>query len=708
MRTIDYRVIKENDVFLTTDKSGDIPSENPTGLGLYMQDTRFLNRMELYINDEKPLLLTSSAEENYLATILLTNKHMEREGELLLWRESIEIQRERFIFGGILYETVKLSNFSPTRIQFKLSTVFAADFSDMFIVRGYSETTAGEYLATEQSNTRLSFRYHGTDDVLRQTTIDWDDESGIAGGEGETIFNLSLLPATSKEITFTISPSLDGSLPAKLSKNEAIKCLKESYRDWVQQTTQVKSDMDSFNKLYNRGLQDLRVLLTDVGYGAFPVAGLPIFAVPFGRDSLIAALQMISSNPMIARGTLLTMAATQGTKEDDWRDEQPGKIMHEMRYGELANTNKIPFNPYYGTIDATPLFLVLLTEYYHWTEDLALVKQLLPNIESALHWINEYGDRDKDGFVEYHQESPKGILNQGWKDSADSIVHENGDLGQSPIALVEVQGYVYQAKMKLAPILRLLEKSQLANQIELEAELLKKKFNELFWMEDQQYFAIALDRDKKQVRSVTSNPGHLLMSGILDEEKAVKVSNRLVSSDLFSGYGIRTMSSGSSGFNPMSYHCGSVWPHDNSMCLLGLSSLGFKDAANTVITGLMEASACFEYSRLPELFCGYDNVRGFAIPYPVSCSPQAWAAGTPIAFLQVMLGLIPDAVAKTISLDPSLPSGMNALAVNQLAIGKGHLAMTITRVCNKVFRVELQSNTTGYRLITNETGVPQR
>ncbi|TFE22869.1 amylo-alpha-1,6-glucosidase [Cohnella luojiensis] len=705
---MDYRVIKENDIFLTTDKSGDIPAENSAGLGLYMKDTRFLNRMELFINGEKPLLLTSSAEENYVANILLTNKHMERDGELLLWRESVEIQRVRFIFGDIVYETVKLSNFSPKPLNFEFSAAFAADFKDMFIVRGYNDATNGIILPVEIRDNLMIFRYGGTDGIQRETRIDWDLEHELVDESGEVFFRLSLLPAENREITFTITPSLNGALPLKHQKEQAVKLLTDSYRTWFRKSTWIRTDLVLYDELYDRGLQDLRVLLTDIGYGSFPVAGLPLFAVPFGRDSLIAALQMLPSNPQIAKGTLKTMAAFQGTKVDLWRDEQPGKIMHELRSGELANTNQIPFNPYYGTIDSTPLFLVLLAEYYHWTEDLELVKELFPQAEKALMWINEYGDRDKDGFVEYHQESSKGIANQGWKDSGDSIIHENGDYGHAPIALVEVQGYVYQAKTKLAPILRLLGKDELADRIHQDAQELKKKFNQSFWMDDHKYFAIALDSRKNQVRSVTSNPGHALMSGIVEEAKAAEVAKRLVSSDMFSGYGIRTMSSESAGFNPMSYHDGSVWPHDNSICLMGLGALGFKEEASIIMSGMLKAAKGFEYSRLPELFCGYDISRGSPVPYPVACSPQAWAAGTPIVFLQVMLGIVPDAIAKTITLDPVLPQGMDSIQVERLAIGQGHLDLHVLRVSEKAYRVNLSRNTTGYRVVVKESVLLQR
>ncbi|WP_139489776.1 amylo-alpha-1,6-glucosidase [Brevibacillus dissolubilis] len=693
---MDYRVIKEDDLFLLTDKQGDIPAADEYGLGLYSKDTRFLSRFELLIHDVKPVLLSSSAEENDLATIRLTNPPIEGR----LWRESVEIKRQRLIYEGGLYETITLTNFYPKAVTLELSVRFDADFLDMFIVRGFMKGRTGEKTATvaDEEGNRLIFGYIGADGVKRETRITWDvPHSGIEEG-GTVRFSFTLAPKESQAIRFFIAPYVDDRGPVQYPMETAVQALEASYEEWLGQSAQVESDMPLFDKLYQRGVQDLRVLLTDLGYGRFPVAGLPWYAVPFGRDSLIAALQMLSSNREVARGTLLTMAQYQGTKQDEWRDEQPGKIMHEIRFGELAGSNQVPFTPYYGTIDATPLFLILLIEYYHWSGDLALVGQLLPHVERALDWIKQWGDRDGDEFVEYHRESAKGIANQGWKDSDDSVVHENGDYAISPIALVEVQGYVYQAKLQLVPILRQLGRIELADRLEQEAEALRQRFEADFWMEDEEFYAIALDHEKKQVRSVTSNPGHALMSGIMSDERAAKVAKRLVAPDLFSGYGIRTMSTESSGYNPMSYHDGSVWPHDNSLCMLGLAKLGFGDEAGTVISGLLQAARGFEYYRLPELFCGYDDSLGAPVAYPVACSPQAWAAGTPLVFLQVMLGITPDAVSRTIRFHPVLPDGMNELTARNLQVGEGCLSVHVLREAQKpdVFTLEVLENTTGY------------
>jgi len=688
---------------MTTNKSGDIPQDDDRHLGLFMKDTRFLSRMQMFINGNRPVLLSTNANENELTTILLTNGHVDhlelQEGDTPLWRESIELKRSRFIYDDALYENASLKNYFPKPVRFRFTVVFDADFNDMFIIRGFQTGQVGHKRKSSYEKGKLILTYDDAKDgIVRETRISWDTEESKYEESGTIHFWIELSPKETKTIMFFIAPYHNGRGAKQRPMEAALKLLNNSYVTWNKQTTQVKSDLPLFDKLYNRGVRDMRVLLTDLGFGAFPVAGLPWFAVPFGRDSLIAALQMLAVNPEIARGTLLTMAHYQGTQVDEWRDEQPGKIMHEIRFGELANTNQIPFTPYYGTVDATPLFLLLLAEYYQWTEDISIVKELMPNIVNALNWMNEYGDADKDSFVEYSSQSSKGLHNQGWKDSEDSNIHDNGEYAQAPIALIEVQGYIYQAKTKLIPILRLLGKNDLADKLVLETALLKERFELAFWMDEDKYYTIALDREKKQVRSITSNPGHILMSGIADPVRAAHVAQRLVSKDLFSGYGIRTMSNNSTGYNPMSYHDGSVWPHDNSICLLGLSACGFHKEANMVIEGLLKAAQCFEFYRLPELFCGHGIEQEGLIPYPVACSPQAWAAGTPLVFMQAMLGIKPDAVNKCIQLDPSLPKGMNELWVEHLSVARGYLSLAVKRQDNGKLKLDILQNTTGYQV----------
>lgn len=693
---MNYRVIKENDLFLLTDEKGDIASDHPYELGLYTRDTRYLNSLKLSVNGESPIALHSDGGENYRSRILLTNPHQENEEGLILWRESIEFERTRFIYEGVLYETIKATSYFPKNVSFRIALEMDADFTDMFIIRGFQNGKTGSRGETHYSASEMMFTYNGIDEIDRRTIIKWNQQEQEVR-EGYVGFDWSLNHGESKEVTFTIEALQNQQTSNVMDEQLALNALQQSYKNWDDSLPVVRTDEKQLEKLIKRGTDDLRVLLTDVGFGSFPVAGLPWFGVPFGRDSLIAALQLLPFNTEVAKGTLLTMAHYQGTKIDAWRDEQPGKIMHEIRYGELANTNQIPFAPYYGSVDSTPLFLMLLVEYVNWTGDMELVKELRTNIDRAISWIDEYGDRDGDLFVEYHQEASKGIANQGWKDSGDSVVHRNGDYAKSPIALSEVQGYVYQAKKGIAAIFRSLGEAETADSLDTSAEKLKKKFNEEFWMEDVSFFAIALDEHKKQVGTITSNPGHLLQSGILSDERAKKVAGILTDAKMFSGYGIRTMAEGEAGYNPMSYHDGSVWPHDNSMILLGMGKSNLQQEMDKVIQGLIDASHHFEYDRLPELYCGYDQTLNKVVPYPVACSPQAWAAGTPLTFVQSLLGLYPDSLNKTINLNPTLLSSMNEFHISNMRLGNGLLSVSIKRVDSKT-EVTVTENTTGWKV----------
>ncbi|CAM4421826.1 MAG: glycogen debranching N-terminal domain-containing protein [Paenibacillus macerans] len=686
---MEYRVIKEGDLFLLTDLSGDIAPGNEQGHGLYSQDTRFLSRMELRIDGEKPAVLSSAGDKSYVANFRLM-KDVKDEG-------AIEVKRDCFIYDGILYVRIAITNYFVHDSRFGLSVAFGADFQDMFLVRKYRGGEVGFMEEPVIGDGEIMLGYVGADRERRQARITWDAQGGAVHRDGTVSFPLSLKPKEEREITFFIAPVSKRHPEGKLlGFEEGLRKLEQSYERWYEDNARVESDFPVFNGLYQRGLQDLRMLTADIGFGETTVAGLPWFAVPFGRDSLITSLFMLPANPRHASGTLRTLAAYQGEKSDPWRDEQPGKIMHEIRFGELVTTKQSPFSPYYGTIDSTPLFLVLIGEYYRWTGDLSLVKELRPNILRALEYIDASLQAGS-GFMAYKQEAEKGFPNQGWKDSANSVIHENGTYAASPIALAEVQGYVYQAKRSLAPLFELMGEPEAARRLAEEAEALKERFESAFWMDDEQSYAIALDKELRQVRSVTSNPGHLFMSGLPDGSRAKAQAERLLRRDMYNGYGIRTMSTDAAGYYPMSYHNGSVWPHDNAMILLGLGKMGFKAQAQQVIEGLLKASRYFEYQRFPELFCGHDSELGYPVPYPTTCSPQAWAAGTSLAFLQVMLGLYPDALRKEIRLSPFLPDGMNTLRVRRISIGNGHLSVNVSRNEDGVtFRTEIAENTTGF------------
>jgi glycogen debranching enzyme len=696
---MDYRVLKDNNVFLLTDIDGDIPENHPYGLGFYKKDTRFLSRLETRINEENLICLASEAKQTTKATIRLTNQHMERNGEILLWRESVEVKRERFIYQDVWYEQFTLKNYYPKPIEFEFSVSVDADYKDMFIIRGFQNGNAGKITDRNASADGYVIAYEGTDDFKRRTVFKWDTPCSRVSETGEFIFKFRLKHQESQSVTLAVCPEIDNEQLTIMKPEEALAALQAQHQNWVEGAARVETDHRQLQRLVDQGLGDIKMLLTDIGYGEFPVAGLPWFGVPFGRDSLIAALQMLPMKPEIAKGTLLTMAAYQGKEKNPWRDEQPGKIMHELRFGELANTNQVPFTPYYGSIDSTPLFLVLLVEYCQWTGDLELFKSLEENVEAALNWIEHFGDLDGDGFVEYHQESSKGIANQGWKDSGDSVVHRNGDYAKTPIALSEVQGYVYQAKKGIASIYEQIGFQQKSKVLKKQADELKVAFEKAFWMENHSYYAIALDKDKKQVGTITSNPGHLLLSGILDSDKAKIVTEQLTSPKMFSGYGIRTMGEGEAGYNPMSYHDGSIWPHDNSLIFLGMSRNGHNEEAAQIIEGIIDASKGFEYDRLPELFCGFEKELGYPVRYPVACSPQAWAAGTPFLMVQSLLGLKVDSLQKRIYIQPYFLEGMRLLNYERAAIGEGIISFSINR--NTSYELHIKENTTGYGVIFN-------
>jgi len=448
---------------------------------------------------------------------------------------------------------------------------------------------------------------------------------------------------------------------------------------WRAGCAEWQTDNEEVNAVLRQAERDLRMLLNDFGHGLMPVAGVPWYAVPFGRDSLITSLQTLPLRPDLAAATLRTLAGWQGKSHDAWRDEAPGKILHELRTGEIVRTNEVPFGPYFGTVDATPLFLILAGEYWRWTGDDGLIRALLPSLKAAAAWMDNDGDLDGDGYVEYHRRHDGGLANQGWKDSGDGIVHRDGRLAEPPIALSEVQGYVYAARRHLADLLEALGDADGAAYQRERAARLKAAFDRDFWVAETGFYALALERDKRQVASVTTNPGHCLWSRIVPAERAARLAEVLLSPDMFSGYGIRTLASSEHAYHPLSYHRGTVWPHDNALIALGLARYGFGEAAALIAAGLFQAASFDPYRRLPELFSGYPAGQDGPVGYPVACIPQAWAAATPFMLLQAMLGLEVDAPGNRVFLSPHLPEGINRVEVNNLRFGKTLLNIAVER-----------------------------
>ncbi len=664
----DALVIKESDLFLMTDAEGNLPRENNSGYGLYKGDTRHLSVYDLSFDRVRPTVLLSSAELGYSSEHHLTNPHMPSIDQQLIPKDSLEIRRQRVI-NRVLLETIHITNFSISEVTFNLRFEFEADFVDIFEVRGHKRRRRGKISTPVVEKDKVRSKYHGLDNVWRSTEIKFSPQPDQIWYNG-ALFTVTLGHRDTAVITVTVSP--DDAVSGSHFQG-AFEMLAASYADWLSSCTQVFTDNEFFNAILERSLKDARMLTVGDDGGAFIAAGTPWFNCLFGRDSIIASLQLLAFRPDMARGTLRMLARWQGKDVDDWRDQEPGKILHELRVGEMASVGEIPMTPYYGAVDSTLLFLMLVAEYVAWTGDLGLVRELEPNLMSALEWVQKFGDADGCGYVEYSRRSPQGLLNQAWKDSRDSIVNENGTLAKPPISVVEVQGYAYAAKNGMAWLLSLLGKPRLARMLRREATDLKVRFNRDFWMEDEGFCALALGAGREPARSIASNPGQCLWTGIVDEGKSTRLVERLFWNDLFSGWGIRTMSSRSVRYNPLSYHLGSVWPHDNSLIGMGLKRYGFDEELDDLATALYDCCRSFAYYRLPELFCGVPRTsHNLPVRYPVACRPQAWAAGTFPLLLQAILGLAPNAARNELRVvHPRLPHWLRQVEVRGLRVGSG-------------------------------------
>jgi glycogen debranching enzyme len=672
---------KEGDMFLYCEREGDLRSGR-AGMGLYYRDTRFLSDYRMQIGGRAPVLLSASAERAYMSYVDLTNPAL-ADGPDPLPEQTINIRRTRVIRDR-LYERIRFKNYNAKRIRFRVSLDFAADFADIFHVRGLVAERTGTFYKPRLEGQTLTFGHLGEDRLLRELRIDLgtiptEVEFGV--GAVRAHFDVDLVGHQTKILSFVFEPVVDDAHREAVGFDVAIHELRRSYDAWDHECTTIHTDNELFNTLLQRGRRDLRALLTETPEGRYIAAGIPWYVATFGRDSLITAHQILMLNPAPARDVLKMLARHQGNKIDQWRDEEPGKILHEVRTGQLANAGIVPHTPYYGTIDATPLFLILYGTYFKWTNDRQLAEELLPNVERALEWCDRYGDIDGDGFLEYQKHSSRGLDNQGWKDSGDSIVHADGTLAEPPIALAEVQAYVYLGKLRVADVFEHLGRERDAVRLREEAHLLRKRFNKAFWVPEDAYYALALDGNKRPVRSVTSNPAHGLYCDILDEDKAAEVAKRLLQPDMFSGWGIRTMSKSSAAYNPMSYHNGTVWPHDNAWIAAGLKRYRHHKQTNRIATAIFDAAVFVDYMRLPELFCGFTRrTPNQPVHYPVACSPQAWAAGSPFLLLQAMLGLSARAPENLLTINlPFLPPWLNWVELRNLKVGDSTISLLFRR-----------------------------
>ncbi|MGZ8635498.1 MAG: amylo-alpha-1,6-glucosidase [Actinomycetota bacterium] len=675
--------VKEGDTFLYSDLEGNLDHGGDYGLGLYAKDTRFLSHFRMTINGRDPVLLSSSAERGYMSHVDLTNPDLYQGETVAVPQQTLSIRRIRAI-NGRLFERVRVKNYNAFPVVLDLEFRLGADFADIFEVRGMARELTEPPRTPLVRETTVEFSHDGRDGVRRTTRVEFvgqPDRIDVEGPLATVVFRMPLGPYQTKLVGMSVDPIVEDGQASSLDFDHAVHELRRSYEEWDRESTEIVTDNELFNQLLARSLRDLRALFTQTDDGAILAAGIPWYVTVFGRDALIASHQLLMMNARPAREALELLAAKQGTRVDDWRDEQPGKILHEIRQGELARAGVIPHTPYFGSVDATPWFLILFGMHFRWTGDVAFAEKLLPAAEAALAWIDRDGDLDGDGFVEYLCRSPRGIRNQGWKDSHNSVVHPDGRMAEPPIALYEVQAYVYLAKLRMADVYRGVGRSADARRLEEEASALKVRFNEAFWMEDEQYFAEALDADKHQVRTITSNPGHGLYCGIVDVDKAAPFAKRLLSPDMFSGWGIRTMSKSAAAYNPMSYHNGSVWPHDNALIAAGLKRYRFARSTNRVATALFDAAVQADYLRLPELFCGFTRrTPNRPVSYPIACSPQAWAAGSPYLMLQAILGISARAHENLLTVNqPHLPTWLNTVEVRNLVVGDSRISLVFRR-----------------------------
>ena len=689
-RKVDNLTLIDGKTFLATRTSGDIAPARAPDVGFFHDDTRFLSFMEMRVGGLRTVLLSSSTEKTFLSQIELTTSNIHLRDSFDLPENTIHIRREQMLDSDVMFERIAFENFNLNTVEVKVEIEFAADFVDVFQVRGMAREEPGQYFQPVVTENSIGFHYRGRDNVMRQTVIELDPPPAEIVGQTAR-WDLTLESLQQVEFNVRITPMVEGKKrPRSFGEPDFTANLRhrrESYAAWEAETTTFKSSNDVFDAMLKTAVSDFHALRIPDGDEHVIAAGIPWFATMFGRDSIIAAYQSLSLDPTLAVETLRVLARYQGKEYNDWQDEEPGKILHEYRQGEMTRAGEMPFGPYYGSIDATPLFLILLSETWNWTADESLVNDLLPAAYRALDWIDQYGDLDGDGFVEYLRRSKRGLANQGWKDSWDANIHRDGQIAQPPIALSEVQGYVFDAKYRMASLLRHFGDSERADRLKKESNELAKRFDKAFWMPQRGFYAMALDAKKQPLEVISSNPGHLLFTRIIGRERARAVVNRLMRPDMFSGWGWRTMSNEEHVFNPLSYHRGSVWPHDNSLIAHGMALNEYRAPVLRIFTTLFQAALTFRDYRLPELFCGVQR-REHDVPvhYPVSCSPQAWASGAMLLILSSLLGIRPSAPRKELNIiNPVLPDWLDHLHIRHLRIGKSLVGLDFTRRGERTF-----------------------
>jgi glycogen debranching enzyme len=675
------RVLKQGDTFAVFDHYGDV---KPVGLGeegLFHEGTRYLSCLLLLLGDERPLFLSSTVkEDNESLTVDLTNPDLSRDNKVVVPRGTLHLARIKFLWSAASYERLRLRNYGLAPIHVVLKLHFDADYADIFEVRGTRRPRRGDRLDSTVGDRQVTLAYEGLDNVIRQTHLAFTP-APTSLSEEAAVWEIDLSPQQEREIEMTIACQCGKKRAAGMNLKTAREAAGRDLASVRQEVCTLRTSNAQFDALLRRTIADLHILTTTTEQGLYPCAGVPWFSTPFGRDGIITSLQCLWLQPSLARGTLAYLAAMQATEVNPAQDAEPGKILHETRGGEMAALGEVPFGRYYGSVDATPLFVLLAGQYYRRTGDRAFAGEIWPNVQRALDWIDRSGDRDGDGFVEYYRQSPNGLTQQGWKDSYDSIWHADGALAEGPIALCEVQAYVYGAWQAAAVLTEALGQLAEADRYRSRAAKLRDRFADAFWLDALGTFALALDGKKRPCRVRTSNAGQCLLTGIAQPEHAVRIAALVLGPQMFSGWGIRTVAEGEARYNPMGYHNGSVWPHDNSLIADGLVRYDCKDGAQRILTGLFDASLFMDLHRLPELFCGFPRRPGEGPTlYPVACSPQAWAAASVLLLLRACLGLEVDGAAKEITFHyPVLPEFLSEVHIHDLRVGDAAIDLLLLR-----------------------------
>ena len=672
--------IKEDDLFLYANELGQIPGAEDSALGLYYRDTRYLSRLELTIAGRQPVLLSASADRDYSATVELTNLEARTTDGHTLPQASVHVRRTRFV-SDRLYELLRVRNYHQREIDLVVDLHFDSDFADLFEVRGTRRRRRGTRLAPKAEAGSLTLSYLGLDEIVRQTVVRFA-EPPESIKQGRVRYRLRLAPGARAVLRYdvqVVGPEAPGEDDGDF--NQRLGALRHEHERWESGATDIFTDNEQVNLALRRGQQDLRMLSTVIDGERVALAGLPWFMAPFGRELALVGLETLLLDLRWGQAAAGFLARRQGTQDNAFREEQPGKIMHELRRGELANLRAVPHTPYYGSIDATPLWLLLVAELAAWTGDLDGFEMKAAAVDAALGWLSGPGDPDGDGFVEYERRSRAGLRNQGWRDSADAVMHADGSQVEGPIALAETQGYVYYAKRRLAAVYGQLGDVERAERLSQEAGRLKRAFNERFWMEDEGFFAMALDGEKRQVRTVCSTIGHALWSRIVAEEHVPAVVKRLMAPDMFTGWGIRTVSKEAPIYNPVSFYNGSVWPFDTALIANAMKKHGYAQESNRLAWGLVEAAAAHEYSRLPEMFCGFTRQAiDRPVSFPMACTPESNSSAALFLVLQSMLGIYAQAEENIVYVhNPVLPKWLGEVTLSNLRVGRTVMRLRFRR-----------------------------